>query len=573
MAKLTSVVTSDLIHLTAVFDADMDPASLEGPSNWTCTRSTVGAMIAEVVSAEVQPGDRQVKILVGPGMSPSETYTLAAPNAEDATGTPLAPSDKELAFVAPSTLGPIQSKLMNIEAVTLALCETLQQRAGPAATFLLQPIALGDTTVIVESTLDFPESGAFFVNNLRFTYTAKGQMTFTGVALDPAFGWDGAPVPTNSLLTGDIKSGPTTVFAYEQALRDTVFTQATGRAFDSLVSMYGVPRPNRADQEDWRQAAKAVIWNSRGTLGSMCEFLYHALGKTTIAVALDPAKPQALGGTWTAAHISRLFRYGEKIYWSTGISSGDLLLCPIETGWWDRADFSSLPAPVTVDMELLNWTFDAGSGRVRVYVQDATLEVPPSYLAPLADFGAESMPATAGATRYLWMFGGPSLYQDISSWPASTLALFTAVPMPENWSGTWSTLTIADQRTAPARGGTYTADLQVNGSTVATVVLGAGATTAVTAGSWTINPGDIVTVAITAGAGVTQALIQPRVSVSVEGPDATYLGDDTSADDPNAMYLSSTEFDEAFARTFGNTLAAGVWSEVRLVDFLTRFGY
>jgi len=580
MAQLISVVADDLTHLVATFDAAMNPDSLNGAANWLCTRSTVGAMIAEVISAEVQAGDQIVYIVVGPGMSPSETYTLSAPNAEDSGGTPLSPSERELAFVAPSILdsSPVpDSPLMNIEAVTLALAETLQQRAGPAVTFLVQPFGPDDTTALVESTLDFPASGAFFVNNIRFTYTSKGQMSLIGVALDPAFGWDGVPLPTNALLTGDIKSGPTTVFAYEQAIRDTVFTTAQGIAFDALVSMYGVPRPNWADEDDWRQAAKAVVWNVRGVLGSMFEFFYHALGKSTVTVTLDPAKPQTLTGTWTAAHISRLFKYDGKVYWSVALSGSDLQLCPVETGWWNRADFSSLPSSMSADVELLHWTFDAGGGQVRVYTADAALETPQSYLAPFADFGAEAMPATAGATRYLWMFGGPALYQDISSWPASAIELFTATSIPSDWAGTWSTLTIADQRTSPARGGSYTAALRVNGVDVATVVLGASASTAQTAGSWTINAGDIVSVAVTAGAGVSQALIQPRVSVSVNNPagmpEGGYLGDDTSADDPYPTYLASTEFDEGFANTVQGLLAAGVWSDVRLVDFLTRDGY
>lgn len=580
MAKLVTAVASDLRHITASFNADMDPDTLNGRENWLCVRTTVGAMVAEVISAVVQNGDRVVLITVGPGMTPDETYTLEAPNAEDAGGTPLAGPDKELAFVAPSVLGTTEvpdSPLMNIEATTLALAETIQQRAGPAATFLLQPLGPSDTTAVVESTLDFPDGGAFFANGVRFTYTSKGQMTFYGVAVDTSYSWDDVPIATYALLTSDIKSGETTVFAYEQALRDTVFMDAEGIAFDALMSMYGIPRPTWATIANWRQAAKGVVWNVRGVLGSMFEFLYHALGKTTVSVNLDPAKPQALGGTWTAAHISRYFRSGTNLYWSVGITAGDLMLCPIETGWWHRADFSALPAPVTVNMELLNWTFDAGGGKFRVYTQDAALEVPPSYLAPFADFGAASMAATPSLSRWLWMFGGPSLYADAAQLDIATNGLVTATVIPSNWAGTWRTLTFTDQRTSPARGGNYTAFFYVNGSVAASVVLGASATTATTTGTWAVSDGDVVNVEIVAGAGVSQALVQPRVSLSVDNPagmaDAGYLGDDTSADDPLPLYLGSTEFDSAFARTVQNLLAAGVWGDVYLVDFLTRYGY
>lgn len=581
MAKLTSVVAPDLTNIVATFNADMDAASLNGRENWTCVRSTVGAMVAEVIDAVVQTGDRIVHILVGPGLSPDETYTLEAINAEDALGNILPEVDRELAFVAPSVLAETlvpYSPLLNLEAVTQALGETLQDRTGPAATFLLQPIQDGDTDVVVESTLLFPDSGAFFVDNFRFNYTSKGQMTFYGVTPDPAYAWPRNPLAQYALLVGDTKTGETTAFAYEQALRDTVFMTAAGVAFDVLVAMYGIPRPSWAPQEDWRLAAKEVVWNVRGVMGSMLGFLYHALPKTTIEVDRDPAKPQALIGIWTVADVSRLYRLEDKLYWSVGITAGDLMLCPVETGFWHRADFSALPAPDTVDVEQLSWTFDAGNGMFRIYVADATIDVPPSYLGAQAYWGAQEVVDTPGISRWLWLFGGPSAFDDISSTPAATNGLVTSTAIPAAWAGTWRNLYFnAPAHVSGNRGGSYTANMYVNGVLVATVVLGASATSAVWTGTLTLAENDSIALEIVAGGTVIYPLEQPRVSCTIDAagsqPEA-FLGVPYSlTDPPNPLYLASSEFDVGFAGTVQRLLAAGIWSEVRLVEPLTRTGY
>tara|TARA_Y100001963_G_C6656108_1_gene388126 strand:+ start:492 stop:839 length:348 start_codon:yes stop_codon:yes gene_type:complete len=71
-----------------------------------------------------------------------------------------------------------------LRALTLAFGEESQYTHGKPVTKLVKPIKSGDTIALVESTLAFPDKGAFFVGARRFTYKGKTDGSFVEVTPD-----------------------------------------------------------------------------------------------------------------------------------------------------------------------------------------------------------------------------------------------------------------------------------------------------------------------------------------------------------------------------------------------------
>lgn len=86
----------------------------------------------------------------------------------------------------------------------------------------------------------------------------------------------------------------------EQALRDTLITQAEGYAFDDLQTLFGFERPSSINRDVWRQALRIVAYGHRGTLG--CTWGMFELGlrsnpeSRTILGALNPSNPHEFLG-------------------------------------------------------------------------------------------------------------------------------------------------------------------------------------------------------------------------------------------------------------------------------------
>jgi hypothetical protein len=81
----------------------------------------------------------------------------------------------------------------NLEALTRSIGEVLNRFTGRRFTLLSQQWVEGQAVLHVESTLDFADSGAVTVGDMRFTYTGKTDSTFTGVA--PVSGHALASIP------------------------------------------------------------------------------------------------------------------------------------------------------------------------------------------------------------------------------------------------------------------------------------------------------------------------------------------------------------------------------------------
>jgi hypothetical protein len=62
--------------------------------------------------------------------------------------------------------------------------QTLQEEHGVPMTRLTQAVQKNDTTINVESTLAFPDAGAFYLGVWRFVYTSKTNSTLIGAVSD-----------------------------------------------------------------------------------------------------------------------------------------------------------------------------------------------------------------------------------------------------------------------------------------------------------------------------------------------------------------------------------------------------
>lgn len=179
MPKLDTVVASDLQHAVATFDADMDLSSLTGGQQWYMA-SPAGAVAAQVTNATPRDNSlRIVDLIIGPAMVSGQAFTLTAINARTSGGAALAPGDKVKTFLVPATTGDLSEfPHQYLREFTRGLAEALQRLAGKSSTKLVAAFDADGGTAFVETTLGFPNSGAFFVGARKYRYTGKTPVSF-----------------------------------------------------------------------------------------------------------------------------------------------------------------------------------------------------------------------------------------------------------------------------------------------------------------------------------------------------------------------------------------------------------
>lgn len=88
----------------------------------------------------------------------------------------------------------------NLEMITKCIGDALQRLYGAPCTALTSDLAYEDSTVEVESTIGFPETGALSIGGIYFEYTGKTEHTFTGVSSQLYFNTFGARQEVNYAL-------------------------------------------------------------------------------------------------------------------------------------------------------------------------------------------------------------------------------------------------------------------------------------------------------------------------------------------------------------------------------------
>jgi len=181
VATLSAVAVVDLQHLTATFDADMDMDSLAGAIQWSITLPA-GVVPALVTNAVPRDNSlRIVDLIVGPALTSGQSFDLVASNAETAGGVPLLLVEKTKTFAVPVQDGAMSEWPHEIlREWTRLIGEEFQQVAGVASTRLVEAFPSAGGTAFVETTLGFPDTGAFFVGPRKYSYTGRTPVSFTG---------------------------------------------------------------------------------------------------------------------------------------------------------------------------------------------------------------------------------------------------------------------------------------------------------------------------------------------------------------------------------------------------------
>ena len=169
----------------------LNAAEANTPDQWGV--AAVGdAAEVDVVTATTDPGGLQVRLGVGPGMSPGETYTVTS---GDIAGVQTC--------VCPNTAPALSDEWNHgmIRTLTRTFAEGVQELSGAPVTILLDDWTPGQTTVRVESTLGFPAAGSVLVDGKRIAYTSKGPMAFKGCTSDTP---PGVSIPTRTEAVCDV---------------------------------------------------------------------------------------------------------------------------------------------------------------------------------------------------------------------------------------------------------------------------------------------------------------------------------------------------------------------------------
>lgn len=164
-----SVTDTSTIECELVGDYLDDVASPEG---WTIA-TTTGVRVA-VLAVEYDAPD--VTITTWPEMSPGCAYTLTASfGGYGAAVESLTPASN----LALPALSPVYR---NVAAQMNSIAWQLYNLAGVAETVIAFDFGPSDTVCFVGSTYGFAEAGAFWCEQVRYTYTSKTDAAFHGVA-------------------------------------------------------------------------------------------------------------------------------------------------------------------------------------------------------------------------------------------------------------------------------------------------------------------------------------------------------------------------------------------------------
>lgn len=342
----------------------------------------------------------------------------------------------------------------------------------------------------------------------------------------------------------------------DKAMADTLVRKAEGDQFDSLASMYGLPRVPGIPVKYWRQAVLQANVAKRDSLGVIFRLLREALrgGDQTFDVQVDSASDKRHRIYWvsgpTAFSQSDVFRLWEiegKVYWSIAVDVGVgfLELTPFTSPLWAACDWSQsspgVPSGTWTEKTatLLPFVYRGYNAQVELYTFDL-YPAPPTFLQDdltwtmdVTGFGAD-----AGDLSTAFLYDGPDATLSNLTITEGTGAAGIVVD-GVNSSGVvvgpedgLITGVVAD------RGGSFTVTLWIEGvPTALTATLGATEPQVRdTTHSVNILNGDAVFIQIEHAVGTTRGLSHPIIQVEVNPPAGEPAGgnmaDDATSDDP-----------------------------------------
>jgi len=171
--------------------------------------------------------------------------------------------------------------LPGAEAIMQALTDGLGRRLGEVAGFhftrLVEPYEFGDTEMVVDGTLHFPDSGAVYTGTtkahpkgIRFTYTGREPHRLLGVvADDPTDRLIADPVDGSMPDTGEISAGELVLdwsrdYSFSDRARQCAFWNlASGGMLDAVSSRHGFGRPPGMSDAVLPGLLDAIVYKER----------------------------------------------------------------------------------------------------------------------------------------------------------------------------------------------------------------------------------------------------------------------------------------------------------------------
>lgn len=150
-------------------------ADIEDRDHWTVAPSADNGALVTPASVSWDSGTSTATLTLWPPMSPGVGYTVTADFG--GYGYDTAAFTPSSAYDTTDPVGPYRY----VAAIMNALGRQFFDLAGTPETNTAEDIAVGASTVLVNSTLYFPDAGAFWAEGIPFTYTSKTDGAFHGV--------------------------------------------------------------------------------------------------------------------------------------------------------------------------------------------------------------------------------------------------------------------------------------------------------------------------------------------------------------------------------------------------------
>lgn len=178
---VSSVTVNSRVEIDVKFDNDYKDSTVDEPTEWVVDPVNFAADVA-VYSVSLIASDT-VRLTLHPELTPGSKYNVQATSATDQQGNGANPDN--LDFTPATSLAetsPEAAGRKMIEAYTQMMGDEFGGLHGRLATRLVAPLTENDSRCHVESALGFPDSGAFFSDGIRFSYTSRDEATLFGLS-------------------------------------------------------------------------------------------------------------------------------------------------------------------------------------------------------------------------------------------------------------------------------------------------------------------------------------------------------------------------------------------------------
>ncbi len=199
--------------------------------------------------------------------------------------------DGVTALVAAAIVSSVAKELLPtigiIEAFTEAVGSSDNEVGGISVTRMTSAGALGDMTIQVETTFEWPLTGKFSIDGVVYSYIGKTLTAFTGIS-HIAGGEEVAGLKRNHSKQSAVLDLSRTRSALDKVRRAMLVEYSEGEDLNVIGRNLGVLRPpSLGDDDRFREIVKAIAYNPRGTIYGLELALKGIVGEGNFAIFED----------------------------------------------------------------------------------------------------------------------------------------------------------------------------------------------------------------------------------------------------------------------------------------------